>query len=880
MHPHMLLRAALVTACFALALPVHAQSPQVGDLGLLPGDDAIASATSSQQEHAVARGGSQYLVVWTDYRGSAAQSDAAQSGGDLFGIRLDSDGTPVDAAPFLVAGGMGLQRQPKVAWNGSAWLVLYISQDPVGGYYEDQLRAVRVSAAGVVLDATPITFPPTQYTPNTIGLTLAGLNGQWLVTRCLYHADGYGTYLAGERVSGAGALLDATPRVLVDWIYGATVALTANGEYLVAGPDWNNAATFKARRVDASGTPIGAAFAVPSLTIGSSGSEYYVTWVKNYTDLAGSRMNANGVLTTPAGTTLVPGFGSYSGAALAHDGTQWWLEWGAADQLHTVRISAAGTALDAGGGPLLPITIGGTSNQAYAPVLVSRAGGGVHLLWYDSRVAMGYDANVYALPIAANNTAGTERCVSTARRNQRTPDFAGGPSGRSAVVFVSEAANDARVLLHLLDASGRPLENAPIEVASGTAIGRASVAWNGSIYLVTWNGGSSGDPAVQVKARRVNADGSFVDAAPFDVMPGFSPDVEALGDDFLIAASRVHTYPQYIYAWMRIVDGPTGSFVNAATLIGGNYVSSGPRVKQDGTRWVVTYHSHWSHNDSRSDVVYQFVQPNGSFTSPLNPSTTSGDGGTPDVAFSGSKYLFVWRNNTLANANNFIAGRLMNGDGTFAGPKFTIAEATGRQLRPAVAWDGEQFVVAWEDQRNQGAFFDERTDVYGARVSEAGVLLDPNGFAIHAGPEGDATPALIAHPGGATFVAMARFETTAPLDAWRIGLTSLVNASALDVDDSAPVRAELSASAPNPFRAGTTIAYRLARTEAVALTIHDLQGRLVRTLERGSVLRAGAHSAAWDGTDDSGARVAPGVYLSRLSTPSFTRSRRVVALER
>ena len=110
----------------------------------------------------------------------------------------------------------------------------------------------------------------------------------------------------------------------------------------------------------------------------------------------------------------------------------------------------------------------------------------------------------------------------------------------------------------------------------------------------------------------MNPDGTFIDAAPFDVMPGFGPDVEALGDDFLVASGRVEQYPQFIHAQARRIDGPTGALLDSGEIwLGGSYVSTGPRVRSDGTRWMVVYHSHWSHDSSQSDALYNFVSADG-----------------------------------------------------------------------------------------------------------------------------------------------------------------------------------------------------------------------------------------------------------------------------
>lgn len=94
-------------------------------------------------------------------------------------------------------------------------------------------------------------------------------------------------------------------------------------------------------------------------------------------------------------------------------------------------------------------------------------------------------------------------------------------------------------------------------------------------------------------------------------------------------------------------------------------------------------------------------------------------------------------------------------------------------------------------------------------------------------------------------------------------------ASAAGVDDipaGAPTMAvAISNVAPNPFNPSTTIQLDLPRREAVTLAVHDLGGRLVRTVWDGA-LAAGRHSLVWDGVDARGAAAASGVYLLRLST--------------
>ncbi len=80
-----------------------------------------------------------------------------------------------------------------------------------------------------------------------------------------------------------------------------------------------------------------------------------------------------------------------------------------------------------------------------------------------------------------------------------------------------------------------------------------------------------------------------------------------------------------------------------------------------------------------------------------------------------------------------------------------------------------------------------------------------------------------------------------------------------------PTALAISAVAPDPFNPRTTIWLDLPRPGGVTIAVHDLRGRLVRTLWSGT-LAEGRHTVSWDGTDDRGQQAASGVYLVRLVT--------------
>lgn len=121
----------------------------------------------------------------------------------------------------------------------------------------------------------------------------------------------------------------------------------------------------------------------------------------------------------------------------------------------------------------------------------------------------------------------------------------------------------------------------------------------------------------------------------------------------------------------------------------------------------------------------------------------------------------------------------------------------------------------------------------------------------------------------------------------------------LVADGSLPSTTVLFQNFPNPFPnaaaslSRTCIWFDVAQPGEVRLEIFDIRGRLIRRLVPSptvpGTLGAGRYGRpagdapgtcddrfAWDGTDDSGARVRAGVYVYRLTAPGFQDSRRIV----
>lgn len=740
----------LFTMVFSLA--AFAQPPALSGPNWLTGNTAIGAAAGQQDSPAIARGGNQFLVVWVDsrttYNQALTEQTDEQTGNDIYAVRLDANGTPIDSTPIIVDQTYGYQRAPKVSWNGQAWLVVYESQDFTGTYYETNIHAVRVSAAGLVLDAPSLLVYGGDFVG---GWAVASDGNNWCVESS---TSVHGT--VARRISTAGAFLDTPPVVLLapSPTGGGAGLYSARGEYLLTYQDFS---PMHARRFNgATLAPVGAQFDVPSNQIASNGNDYFVIFYNAGNQTVGSRLTYNGTLLDPAGIPITDGTRSAFESDIAWSGTYWWYTWidGFVGVL-AARITPANQVLDFNGVALDPAT----KDTLGMHHVAGRPDGGAQIVFHDHRLVARENYDVATASFSTTMARSTPTPISLGAPSQRSVDIVRGPNEFLAV-YSSQVDGVTRILAQRLDHNGVAIDATPVEVASGALFETVRAAWNGSLYLVVW-ADSTG-----VKARRLNSNLTFADAAPTAVMPGWSPDAAALGETFLVASVFSPTYPQFRSVFAKRVDGKTGKVLDSSLIsLGGAYASL-PRVESFGNRWIVVYQNNYTHDDPQGQVLGNWVAPNGTTPGAFN---VTYNGFQPSIAVAGQTALIASRRNSAANANNDIQAVRMSLDGTILDAPFTVSAAAGRQTYPTATWDGANFFVSWQDQRNQSVFFDNRTDVYAAQISTAGQVLDTNAFAIANGTVPEMQPA-IASGGGDTLIGVSTFRPDASLAAYRIGV--------------------------------------------------------------------------------------------------------------
>lgn len=739
----------------------------------LPGDTAVQAATREQVTPFLASGGNTVLAVWSDGRANSVGGYYGETSRDIYGMRFDAQGVPLDAVPFVVTAARASQEIPRAAWNGTAWLVVFESYEAGGtGYYEKSLAAVRVAADGTVLDAKPIPIWAVKPLSGTWGVASDG-NG-WVIGA---QGSPTGADLIAVRVAANGTVLDPGGKILVPETYylrGSTRLSFAGGVYLLAyeesmtGSDPTQGVRFDAALNLLDAAPIGLAPA-PLSALASNGSGFYAVWVAQQPDFSnavmGSRIGTNGQRLDGNGVkisgTNAPD--AYATTSVTWDGSQWKATWESGGVVRVARIAASGSVLDPGG-----VAVSGPKSG----VTASAGNGSFQLAWSAPTAS---EDDTLTAHVNASNVAAANRFLSTGAPWQGPADAAAGGGG-FLVAYRSATSATVRLLAQKLDAAGNPASAEPVVVATGDPLslrGGPGVAWNGSVFLFTW---STQDT---VYARRLAADGTPIDAAPIAVMTtAFGPpDVEALGGDFLVVGFRCGVTCQYINPIARRVRGGDGALLDPSPIgIYGTY-SSNARVTTLGGRWLVVYRDNVTHDDPMAATAGVFIDANGvkapEFTVHAYYSTAGGNGiFSIGLASNGSVALMAQSQELTSGVETDLLVRRIFPDGSVS-PYVDVTPWIGNQYNPRIAWDGTRFVVVYQDQKARFAMntldaLDARSDLVGMRVGTDGSVLDPQGFVFSSSPYGEAYPTVAASGGSSLLLgSVVRQET--PFANYRIG---------------------------------------------------------------------------------------------------------------
>ena len=197
---------------------------------------------------------------------------------------------------------------------------------------------------------------------------------------------------------------------------------------------------------------------------------------------------------------------------------------------------------------------------------------------------------------------------------------------------------------------------------------------------------------------------------------GFTTGLAFDGTNYLVAVQGDELAATNITAQLI---GTTGALLGSRIKVGRG--GSSPVVAFDGTNYLMVWTD--SANAPDDDIYGQFISRAGALVrTPFPISTASGKQVSSlfnGLVFDGTNYLAVWRDQRIGpdNDNSDIYGQLITPAGTLLGSEIAISTQAGKQRHPAAAFDGTNYLTVWISQQAGGG----QWDTYGRFISRAGI---------------------------------------------------------------------------------------------------------------------------------------------------------------
>jgi MYXO-CTERM domain-containing protein len=216
------------------------------------------------------------------------------------------------------------------------------------------------------------------------------------------------------------------------------------------------------------------------------------------------------------------------------------------------------------------------------------------------------------------------------------------------------------------------------------------------------------------------------------------PSIASNGTDYLVTwAGRSGIYAARV--------STSGTLQQPARITVSSASGGGPRAVWDGTEWVVAW-------ISNGGVYHARVGSDGSLLDAMPQAVSSYSAQNVDLASDGSNVFLVWSESASTYISNAYGALLTPGTGAVTTPQ-QLSTAAMSQATPRVVFDGIEYFVAWQDSRASTLYYSQTWDIYGARVSRAGALVDTSGIAISTATANQTVPLVASNGGGNVLIA-------------------------------------------------------------------------------------------------------------------------------
>ena len=271
------------------------------------------------------------------------------------------------------------------------------------------------------------------------------------------------------------------------------------------------------------------------------------------------------------------------------------------------------------------------------------------------------------------------------------------------------------------------------EILIAAAAEISSVAWNGKNFLVIWKRTGS-DGKADIYGTRVSPAGEILDHSgfPISITPSDQNNsgVTWGSEHFLVTWDNDS---HGIYGARVSPDGevldPQGIRISGATE---EYNKRGASVASDGKSFLVAWEDHTSSNPT-VDIYGARVSPDGKVLDPQGIRiSTRRDGdydGSPTVVWADKNFLVVWQGTTRNSTEFNLYGARVTSEGQILDPEGLLISTTRAEEEfPRVAWGSNNFLIVWSNfdaaSTIPGYITPEITGIYGKRMNSEGQILD------------------------------------------------------------------------------------------------------------------------------------------------------------
>ena len=451
------------------------------------------------------------------------------------------------------------------------------------------------------------------------------------------------------------------------------------------------------------------------------GTNYFVVWMvgeDTISAIRGARVSTGGVLidSTPF---LISRIGNLGGPpAIAFDGDKFLVVWSDGSDregnISAARVMRSGVVLDTAG-----IVVCADTGLQWYPSVAGEAGEFL-VVWQDSFANAG---RVYGRRVTDDGAI------------PDTASFAISERGRGCEPEVIAADSNYFVVWGRFDISAARVTHQGILIDSASILVEhssyssyhPSAIYDGDCYHVFWGDTRNGSTNDDIYSARVSSGGVVVDTEgkPVTRAQGnqYDPAVALAGGTRLVVWQdwRDNATYEYVYGTRVNAAGVPLDTGDVALSLAAS-IQLNPAAACDGRDFLVVWEDH--RRCDTSDIYGAFVRPSGPTGLDFPISAAPSDQTEPAIACGDSCYLVVWQDFRTGGWD--IRGTRVTADGVVLDTQgIVISAAGGDQANPAVASDGTNFLVVWHDGRT-----DPYSHIYGARVSAQGTVLDPNGIAI------------------------------------------------------------------------------------------------------------------------------------------------------